>query len=601
MDCARLVLDRSSTLLLTSTKCFLCHPGLLAARENRDTVFCQMRRALDLVHFIVKESVVDCAAKYGVEDIASSPSAAMDSGALSAATGGVDGADSEAAAAKAEDTTVLKAIKYFSDSVEIMHMSPVSDRYKEQLTSCLDSIVESTQDFTDSAYTGNERRQNILLLCERTKADLSHLLHCLDLGEAAAGNAAVAAGLLEMPPPSSPHLLPTHDAMRCLLKTTADLRMELEQTALEHSFSVIRNCRVGIDVLNGLREAALGGVGVGVVDVDGRCDFQSKRFLEHVEYIEDASKLVRHVTASEAAQIRAKHAQINLGIYGPQVCVAARTVCQAGSLSKVARANLDAFCGMWHALVDDIVMIAKRVQQQQQAMRLPPPPPPHHPSSNLNPPLIMKQPPTPSQQQGPPPPHLQDCYLGMMPPHSAGPPPHRHPASATVPGKFNTSVPNLSSSGGPSVPSSAEHFFPTHRSSNFLDPSMIPNGGIAEPPRRHSTSSVPGQYHQHQHQQRHHHSPDYAWAMQEHHHQRGRPWDAYSGPLPPPPYYPQQQQQQQQQQLHPSYRGGSIVPYYNSSHCSPEEMLNSYQVNFHTDRCCQLYFLVLALSSYSFV
>jgi hypothetical protein len=35
----------------------------MTARENRDTVFCQMRRAMDLIHYVVKDGVLDCAAQ----------------------------------------------------------------------------------------------------------------------------------------------------------------------------------------------------------------------------------------------------------------------------------------------------------------------------------------------------------------------------------------------------------------------------------------------------------------------------------------------------------------------------------------------------------
>lgn len=33
----------------------------MAARENRDTVFCQMRRAMDLIHYVVKDGVLEVA------------------------------------------------------------------------------------------------------------------------------------------------------------------------------------------------------------------------------------------------------------------------------------------------------------------------------------------------------------------------------------------------------------------------------------------------------------------------------------------------------------------------------------------------------------
>ena len=69
IDCARLVLDRSATLLMTSSDVLARHPEYASARENRDTVFCQMRRALDLIHFIAKEGVVDGQARFGLQPI----------------------------------------------------------------------------------------------------------------------------------------------------------------------------------------------------------------------------------------------------------------------------------------------------------------------------------------------------------------------------------------------------------------------------------------------------------------------------------------------------------------------------------------------------
>ena len=54
IESARVFLERSSTLLLISSKTFQRHQQCPNARENRDTVFCQMRRALDLIHYIIK-------------------------------------------------------------------------------------------------------------------------------------------------------------------------------------------------------------------------------------------------------------------------------------------------------------------------------------------------------------------------------------------------------------------------------------------------------------------------------------------------------------------------------------------------------------------
>ena len=60
------MLDRSTVLLVSSTKCVLRHPDSASARETRDTVFCQMRRAIDLIHFVIREGI---SADQGADDV----------------------------------------------------------------------------------------------------------------------------------------------------------------------------------------------------------------------------------------------------------------------------------------------------------------------------------------------------------------------------------------------------------------------------------------------------------------------------------------------------------------------------------------------------
>lgn len=58
MASARNVLERSTIMLLTSTKLCLRHPDCVHSKENRDTVFCQMRRAMDLIHHVIKDGIL---------------------------------------------------------------------------------------------------------------------------------------------------------------------------------------------------------------------------------------------------------------------------------------------------------------------------------------------------------------------------------------------------------------------------------------------------------------------------------------------------------------------------------------------------------------
>ena len=85
--------------------------------------------------------------------------------------------------------------------------------------------------------------------------------------------------------------------------------------------------------------------------------------LEHIDYVEDVAKLIRHVAWTDSSQVRAKHAQINLHIYGPQVGFAANTCCMEPH-SMVLKENLEMFCKMWQFLVDDVIQISKQVADQ---------------------------------------------------------------------------------------------------------------------------------------------------------------------------------------------------------------------------------------------
>ena len=448
IECARLVLDRSATLLLTSSKAFHRYPNLASARENRDTVFCQMRRALDLIHFIVKEGVVDGITKFGLEMV--DPNFVTED---------QDG--------EMITSTVLRAIKYFEDSVEMMGL--INENYREQLFRCLESIVERTQDFTDSAYTSHEHRQNIILLCERAKIDLGNLY--VKMGSPSEAMKAIG----DLSPQGS-----MEQAIRNLLKTTTELRLELQQTSLELAESLIRNFRQrGVEILSSLKNCAMSG------DLDTLQQFTQERLAEHIDYVEDVAKLVRHVTWTDQAQVRAKHAQINCHIYGPQVGVAATTYCHDPH-SKVAKDNFDTFCQMWKHLVDDVIQIAKQVANQTSQQRLGPPDGTHSP---MAPPVIMTEPPRIVKQPATP--------TGPNSPYSPGPMRLDHGGgngfqdlylNSNTMGKFHKSVPDLTCLQSNQRPLVSEMMEPRGQ---YLDPKMAVGeiNGMNEP-RRHSTSGI---------------------------------------------------------------------------------------------------------------
>jgi len=95
--------------------------------------------------------------------------------------------------------TVSGSLKQFEDLVEMTRLTLLEPDSKERLTQALDTIVERTQDFTDSAYTSHEHRENILLLCDRAKLELNQLLRV--------GVSLVSAGMPEFGKPTVNHCI----------------------------------------------------------------------------------------------------------------------------------------------------------------------------------------------------------------------------------------------------------------------------------------------------------------------------------------------------------------------------------------------------------
>ena len=62
------------------------------------------------------------------------------------------------------------------DLVELTRMTLVGPSTEAKLQSALETLLETTQDFTDSAYTSHENRERILILCERVRQELTILL-----------------------------------------------------------------------------------------------------------------------------------------------------------------------------------------------------------------------------------------------------------------------------------------------------------------------------------------------------------------------------------------------------------------------------------------
>ncbi|GAB6031139.1 myosin 3, variant 4 [Chamberlinius hualienensis] len=328
MLAARQVLERSTMLLLTSSKTCLRHSDSKSARENRDTVFCQMRKAMDLIHYVVKNGVLDVGNGTDMDLACNRQLSGLASQQQQQQNRIPDDWDN--------DCTVHCAIKKFEDIVEMTRMTLVGPSYRGKLTGALDTIIERTQDFTDSAYTSHEHRENILLLCDRTKLELNQLLRIgisMDHKETTSPSEELEAAIVRT------------------LRATKDVKQQLQDTALDQASDLFK--AEDMDLIGSTKNAALASDATKVEEC-------AERFHEHVEHIQEVCKLLCHVASIDSLQIAAKHAENNIKVYGPQVLCAAHTLCLYPS-SKIAKENLEMFIETWQALVSDVMSVAREI------------------------------------------------------------------------------------------------------------------------------------------------------------------------------------------------------------------------------------------------
>ncbi|XP_035448649.2 alpha-catulin isoform X3 [Spodoptera frugiperda] len=312
---ARNVLERSTLMLLTSSKTCMRHPTSASARENRDTVFCQMRRAMDLIHYVVRD--------------------------------GLPGHEEQShEAAQWEAGTALGALRGLTGQVRTARARGGADiTRRRSLASTLRALVERTHDFTDSAYTSHEHRQRILALAERIAYELERLV-------------AVAVSLEEQGSSG------TATALESACTGATSAASELERALVAAARDQARDLAPLADEAKRLA-SDLAYIGKQAASSCGERESErlhniASRLHEQLDHIIEVCKLLRHIALSETLQVSAKFAEINLRIYGPQVVTAARTLA-AHPGSAAARENLDVFVDMWAWLLADAARLAREL------------------------------------------------------------------------------------------------------------------------------------------------------------------------------------------------------------------------------------------------
>ncbi|WAR10887.1 CTNL1-like protein [Mya arenaria] len=225
VELAHITGDRQNTCLR--------HPECHSSRQNRNGLFIQMKQALHLIHNVATDT--------GYLAISSgSISPTMVNGDSGIVLGGCG-------------ITAHKAIKDYEDQVEMVRVTHINTYFAVKLTSALESVVETTQDFTDSAYTSHDQRERIVEIVDSLQ-----------------------------------------QATHVLIKTGS---LQLQESAMEQASELFRSSEDHV-LLRSLQAAGIAGE-VGSVDELTVC------------------KLFRHIATTEPLVITAEHNEIILRSMGP--------------------------------------------------------------------------------------------------------------------------------------------------------------------------------------------------------------------------------------------------------------------------------------------
>ncbi|XP_057684586.1 alpha-catulin isoform X2 [Corythoichthys intestinalis] len=306
MAAARAVLEKCTMMLLTASKTCLRHPDCESARINKDAVFQRMRCALEQVVDIVTEA--------------------------------------RGCADSVLPASIYNAVKDYKMSVECLrdnlYASPPDSVGRQ-----MEALVERTEDFTDSAYTGHEQRQAILGLCQLARQDAHQLLRAWTQAQSVQAK-------------ETTEELEVAIAKSC--QSVNDLRRELHKVAAGRASELLK-VHTEQSPLRALKAAGTEGNLEAVAQ-------HSRTLTEQKEQLVENCRLLCHVSGTEPLEITCVHAEETFHVIGPQIISAAQTLALHPS-SKIAKENLEVFCEAWESQLGDVALLLREINDVMEGKR----------------------------------------------------------------------------------------------------------------------------------------------------------------------------------------------------------------------------------------
>ncbi|XP_064630092.1 catenin alpha-2-like isoform X2 [Lineus longissimus] len=297
---ARATLKKNSMLLLTTSKAYVRHPELPAAKANRDYVYKQVCDAVNLIEGVAQATGTSEAHPYeGVGELAA-------------------------------------ALEEFDQKIIMEPMAYNEVRTRPSLEERLESIISGAALMADSSSTRDDRRERIVQECNAVRQALQDLLteYMNNAGK--------------KEPSES-----LDKAIENMCRKTRDLRRQLRKAVVDHVSDSFLETNVPLLVLI---ESAKAGNHEEVEDY-------AQVFTEHANKLVEVANLACSMSTNEEGVKLVRMAASQIEALCPQVINAAR-ILAARNNSKPAAENMDLFKDAWEKqvkllteAVDDITTI----------------------------------------------------------------------------------------------------------------------------------------------------------------------------------------------------------------------------------------------------
>lgn len=298
MGAARSILEKSTMMLLTTSKTCLRHPDSRSAKGNREGVFKKMREAMATITSVVQDD--------HKEEMADKGLLAMD---------------------LAEFEATLEAYK---------QSSPDDSESKIKFQKAFAKILDDVQSVIDSPHTRKEKREKIVALCENAQDIMKDILEKHKNNE---DEDVTSIDTLDM-------------AVQRICKTSKDLRHEVHQVATDQVFETFSHLGHKKS-LPALRNAAASGS-------SSQLESLANVFTQDAKRLQEVSRVTRNMASNKPVAITAKKVEENIHTLCPQVIHAARTLA-AHPVSKIAQENMEVFVDVWEAQVEELGKVLRLI------------------------------------------------------------------------------------------------------------------------------------------------------------------------------------------------------------------------------------------------